>query len=75
MRFLYFDQRTPALLLLMHMFATIHTPVIDTSVHSIHLTSFPGSSPAFIQYVKKAGEESGNKTAYKYSFDEMILKI
>jgi len=57
------------------MFATIHTPVIDTSVHSIHLTSFPGSSPAFIQYVKKAGEESGNKTAYKYSFDEMILKI
>jgi len=60
------------------MFATIHTPVTEyTSVHSIHLASFPGSSPAFVQYVKKAGEESRNETAYtyKYSFDEMILKI
>ena len=55
-----------------------HTTVTEyTSVHSIYLASFPGSSQAFVQYVKKTGEESGNKTAYtyKYSFDEMILKI
>ena len=55
-----------------------HTTVTEyTSVHSIHLASFPGSSPAFLQYVKKAGEESGNETVYtyKYSFDELILKI
>jgi len=77
MRFLYSVQKNPSILIV-DVCKYTHTTVTEyTSVHGIHLASFPGSSLAFVQYVKKAEEESGNETAYtyKYSFDEMILKI